>query len=203
MAPDVALDLLSGDERAAALEHLGSCAGCRLEVEELASVADSLLVLGPSIPPSPGFDVAVLARMEEEGSPPPPLGLTVRRRWVRAVLVAACLVVGGGLLITAPRPDPGVRRATFLDADGAAAGTLLVAEGDPDQMTCTFDDPRFRGEYTVEVVLDDGTRREVGTFTVEEGTSTWGAPLPVDDDRIRAVEVLSPGGTTRAQARLS
>lgn len=199
LAPDVALDLLSGDERAAALDHLGTCAACRLEVEELASVADSLLVLGPAVPPSPEFEAAVLARMEEESAPA--AVAPSRRGWVRPVLVAACLLAGAALLLTAPQPGPGVRRAAFVDADGRPAGTVVLTEGDPDFMTCTLDDPRFTGPYTIELVLDDGTRREVGSFDVDRDGSTWGTSLPVDDDRVRAVEVKSPDGKVRSQAR--
>ena len=200
LAPDVALDLLTGDERAAALEHLATCAGCRLEVEELSSVADSLLVLGPSVPPGPDFEATVLARMAEEGAPPAPVP-SAGWRWVRPVLVSACLAVGAALLLTAPRPDPGVRRASFVAADGRVSGTVLLAEGEPDHMTCTVDDDRFTGPYTVELVLRDGTRREVGGFDVEGGGSTWATRLPVDDDSVLAVEVLSPDGTVRSQAR--
>jgi hypothetical protein len=202
LAPDVALDLLTGDERAAALEHLGACAACRLEVEELSSVADSLLVLSPSIPPSAGFESSVLARMEAEWQPPAaPERQT--RRWVGAAIVVVGLVIGAGLLVAAPRPDSGIRRATFVAADGRPAGDLLIAEGDPDRMTCTLDDPRFTGPYTVELELHDGSRREVGGFRVDDGGSAvWATELPVDDDLVRAVEVLSPEGEVRSQARL-
>jgi hypothetical protein len=121
---------------------------------------------------------------------------------VRPLVVAAGLAVGVGLLVTAPRPDTGIRRAAFVDAEGRPAGEVIVTEGDPDQMTCTISDSRYSGDYTIEVVLDDRSRREVGTFEVGEGGSTWTTPLRVDDDRIRAVEVKSPDGTTRSQARL-
>jgi hypothetical protein len=205
LAPDVALDLLAGAERAAALDHLAGCAGCRLEVEELSSVADSLLALGPEVAPSPGFEAAVLARMEAEQAPLSPGEAPAagrRRRWVRPLLVAACLALGAGLLLGAPRPDPGVRRATFIAADGRPAGEVVITEGDPDHMTCTVDHSRFTGAYTVELVLRDGTRREVGGFDVQDGGAAWATPLPVDDDRIAAVEVLSPDGEVRSEAEL-
>lgn len=201
LAPDVALDLLAGDERAAALEHLGGCAGCRLEVEELASVADSLLLLGPLEQPSPEFDAAVLARIrgdaERVPAPRPALG---HRRLVRAGLVAACLLLGAGLLLAAPRPGSAERRADFLSASGGATGEVLLTDGDPDRMTCTVDNPHFKGPYGVELVLDDGTRRSMGGFEVDGGRYTWGTALPVDADRIVAVEVQSPDGTVRSTA---
>jgi hypothetical protein len=204
LAPDVALDLLSGDERAAALEHLGTCAACRLEVEELASVADSLLVLTPEVEPSPEFQGAVLARMEAEATPAPAATEPPVRRWVRPVIVLAGLALCAGLLLAAPRPESDLRRATFRAADGAPAGQVFIDEGDPDRMTCTIDHPRFKGEYTVELVLRDGGRREIGGFDVGDGgTMAWTTALPVDDDGVLAVQVRSEDGEVRSEARLS
>jgi Putative zinc-finger len=65
MAPDVALGLLTGAERAAALGHLESCAGCRAEVAALASVADEVLLTAPAATPPDGFDRRVLAALAE------------------------------------------------------------------------------------------------------------------------------------------
>lgn len=202
LAPDVALDLLSGDERAAALEHLGSCASCRLEVEELSSVADSLLALTPAVPPPPGFEAGVLARMEV-ATPEPRPSAGRRRRWRAPALVAACAALGAGILLAVPRDaDDGVRRASFVTADGSDAGEVVLTDGDPDNMMCTIDDPRFTGAYTIGLVLDDGTRREVGAFEVDGDRYTWGTPLPVDADRVRSIEVRSPDGVVRSTAVL-
>jgi hypothetical protein len=81
---------------------------------------------------------------------------------------------------------------------------VFISEGDPDRMTCTVDDPRFTGPYTVEIVLRDESRREVGGFDVgAAGTTAWTTELPVDDDRVLAVQVRSPDGEVRSEARLS
>jgi hypothetical protein len=65
MAPDVALGLLTGEERAVALAHLEGCAACRAEVSSLAGVADEVLLTAPEAMPPEGFDRRVLARLAE------------------------------------------------------------------------------------------------------------------------------------------
>src|SRR5215207_4803150 len=78
LAPELALGIVAGDERARALEHLADCPPCRARLEELSSVADELLMLAPAQEPPAGFESRVLGRLE-----PPPR----RRRW--RVLVPA------------------------------------------------------------------------------------------------------------------
>src|SRR5690606_34746160 len=54
LAPDIALGLLTGEERAAALAHLERCGACRAEVVGLAGAADEVLLLAPGATPPPG-----------------------------------------------------------------------------------------------------------------------------------------------------
>jgi anti-sigma factor RsiW len=72
LAPDLALGLLPGAERARLLAHLAGCASCDALVAELADVADSLLLLAPGADPPPGFESAVLARIDREPAPVTP-----------------------------------------------------------------------------------------------------------------------------------
>jgi len=73
LAPDLALGLLPGAERARLLAHLADCAACEALVTELAEVADSLLLLAPGADPPPGFESAVLARIDGEPAPASPV----------------------------------------------------------------------------------------------------------------------------------
>ena len=68
VAEELALGLLTGEERAAALAHLESCPACRAEVASLSAVADELVLLAPIVEPPPGFDGAVLGRLAREGA---------------------------------------------------------------------------------------------------------------------------------------
>jgi Putative zinc-finger len=55
LAPELALGIAEGEERAAALRHLSGCARCRQLVSELSAVGDELLLLAPAREPPPGF----------------------------------------------------------------------------------------------------------------------------------------------------
>jgi len=63
VAAELALGVLTGRERAAALAHLDGCESCREQVRELTMVQDELLALLPSQEPSAGFESRVLERL--------------------------------------------------------------------------------------------------------------------------------------------
>jgi hypothetical protein len=65
VAPEVALGLLTGEERAVALAHLEGCAGCRAEVASLAGAADEVLLTAPEVAPPGGFHAHVVSRLAE------------------------------------------------------------------------------------------------------------------------------------------
>ena len=60
---ELALGTLPGAERASALVHLESCAGCRHELDELSEAADALLLAVRAADPPVGFEVRLLDRM--------------------------------------------------------------------------------------------------------------------------------------------
>src|SRR5687767_13152369 len=91
LASELALGVISGDERARILTHITSCASCRRFVEDLAEVADSILLLAPEHEPDAGFENKVLSLMEAPAK---------RRRGrvlaaAAALLVAAAAAAGG------------------------------------------------------------------------------------------------------------
>lgn len=57
---ELALGLLHGNERAALLEHVASCAGCRVHLLDLETAAGSLLLEAPEADPPAGFQQRVL-----------------------------------------------------------------------------------------------------------------------------------------------
>ena len=63
VAAELALGVLTGRERAAALAHLDGCESCREQVRELTMVQDELLALLPSQEPPAGFESRVLERL--------------------------------------------------------------------------------------------------------------------------------------------
>jgi Putative zinc-finger len=60
MAAELALGVLTGRERAAALAHLDTCESCRELVRELTMTGEELLALLPSREPPAGFESRVL-----------------------------------------------------------------------------------------------------------------------------------------------
>ena len=63
VAAELALGVLTGRERAAALAHLDGCESCREQVRELTMVQDELLALLPAQEPPAGFESRVLDRL--------------------------------------------------------------------------------------------------------------------------------------------
>ena len=70
VAAELALGVLTGRERAAALAHLDGCESCREQVRELTLVQDELLALLPSQEPPAGFESRVLERLGLTASGP-------------------------------------------------------------------------------------------------------------------------------------
>jgi hypothetical protein len=76
VAAELALGVLTGRERAAAVAHLEKCEACRENVRQLMVTGEQLLELLPPAEPPAGFETRVLERL---GMPPPPEGQTKPR----------------------------------------------------------------------------------------------------------------------------
>lgn len=64
LAPELALGVLDGAERAEALAHLERCAKCHADVASLTELGEQLLLLAPEVPPPAGFETRVLDQVE-------------------------------------------------------------------------------------------------------------------------------------------
>src|SRR5260370_4215236 len=65
LAPELALGIVGGPERAEALQHASECGPCRSLVGELAEAADALTLLAPESEPPPAVEERVLAALPE------------------------------------------------------------------------------------------------------------------------------------------
>src|SRR5438034_6650175 len=63
VAAELALGVLTGRERADAIEHLDRCETCREDVRMLMATGDELLGLLPPVGPPAGFETRVLDRL--------------------------------------------------------------------------------------------------------------------------------------------
>jgi len=139
LAPELALDLLTGPERAAALTHLASCAACRSEVASLTDVGEAVLAIAPEVPPSAGFETRVISRISalRPGAGPGRGRRPVRRRVLvaGAAAVVAALALVAVLVVGRGGSGDAVAAAEFRRADGRVVGEATLRDGDPAVVT--------------------------------------------------------------------
>jgi hypothetical protein len=219
--PELALGVLTGRDRAAALVHVDSCSRCTDELEQLARAADAVVRVAPELEPPVGFEVRLFSRMgvTEDVAPPAPTPIRRLRLRVPAWAVAAAAAVvalGIGLgvghsLSSSGHPSVAVGKPTSgatvttaaLRENGRSVGRVSTSSGATPWMFMTLDDASVQGKVTCQVVTADGVTHTVGTFTVKRGYGAWGAPLPVAPRDVQRAEVLSSTGTVIATASLS
>src|SRR3954449_7867561 len=88
LAPELALGILGGAERAEVVLHVNGCARCQAYVAELTEAADAIPQLVPEAEPPAGFEARVMRRLGEGER-------RSRRRWLAAVaaVAAAAMIV--------------------------------------------------------------------------------------------------------------
>ena len=201
LAAELALGTVAGAERAGALDHLAGCAACRALVEELAGVADRMLVLAPVIEPPPGFESKVLARMGV--APVRELRPTRRRRLLvgiaAAALVAAVSTAGATWLADEAERPTEIRTALVADNEGRWRCRAVVYGEQPTWLVVSLD--RMDGSsnsYSVEALhAGSATPVKVGTFSLEQGHGTLARPLDLPAGEVESVRVLDAGGRVR------
>jgi hypothetical protein len=209
-APELALGIASGDERAAALRHLASCPSCRAEVRELTEAAETLLLAAREAEPSAGFDERVAAAM----TPPARAGWT-RRSWMTAAAAAVvvALVAGGVIGWLIGRPDGPARdyAAAVEAADGRSlrvaglgvddgVSRVVAFDGDPSWLLVTIAGGIADGEYEIVCEYEGGWSVTPGTVTVEGGQGTWAATIPRTLADLTGVQLRAPDGREAGHA---
>ena len=201
MAAELALGTVSGAERAGALDHLAGCAACRALVEDLAGVADRMLLLAPDIEPPPGFESKVLARMGV--APVRELRPTRRRRLLvgiaAAALVAGLSTAGATWLAGEPERPLEVRTALAADNEGRWKCRAVVYGEKPTWLVVSLD--RMDGSsnsYSVEALrAGNPTPVPVGSFTLDQGHGTFARQVDLAAGDLESVRVLDSGGRVR------
>ena len=207
-APELALGILPGDERAEAVAHLDECAHCQQLVGTYNVLTDRLLLLAPRAEPPPGFESRVVATMTAGQGTPAPIPLrpphpTARRRIPGAVLaVAACVVA---LLLTlgvvGPSSSPSVAAADMRTSQGDLVGQIFVHDGPPAKVF--MDLPGWNGAvgpyagsasgYSLLISRERGPALLV-PVTMSDN-STWAATVDgVDANEITSAALLDGAG---------
>ena len=217
LAPDIALGIADGAERAEALRHLSTCAECRRVVEQLSQVADELLVLAPTQEPPAGFESSVVEALGLEGPPRRRRARWLTPRWLAPRLgpaLAAAAVTAATLIAvysddhrTAERYRETLARADgqyfqaeqLTDRAGSEGGVVFGYEGRPSWLFVTVD-PAHRDAVTSgELVTTD--RRTIPLPSLElDRRGSWGAAIPVKLSKVASVRLLGerPRQTLRA-----
>jgi anti-sigma factor RsiW len=206
LAPELALGILGGAERAEVVLHVNGCARCQAHVAELTEVADAIPQLAPEAEPPVGFEARVLRRLGEGER-------RTRRRWiaVAAAVAAAAIIVS----ITAVRViDPGddsanvavapettqpTRRPVAVPMQGGAvpvaAGWAFVSDRHGVAVTVDYGIPS--GTYAVAVTPARGTASAIGTMAVVDGRGSW---TGTSDAPLRPGARIALVGTDGAEA---
>jgi hypothetical protein len=213
LAPDVALGIADGEERAEALDHLSTCADCRRLVEELSQVADELLMLAPVQEPPTGFESRVVQSLGLERRP----RRRLTPRWLAlrlgppvaaaAVAVAAMVAVYSDDRQTAERYRETLSRAgghyfqaqQLMDETGARGGVAFGYEGSPPWVLMTVA-PAHRDYVTRgELWTKDGRTIPLPSFELDQ-TGSWGGAIPVKLYKVASIRLLGerPGEILQA-----
>lgn len=208
LAAELALGLLEGPERAAALAHLDSCPACRELVATLSRTGDAVLVLAPGGEPMPGFETRVLERLVADGAIPPAETSAPSRRWLAplAAVAAALILIAGVAVGRLGDRDPVLTEA-MRTPEGDYVGEVVVGG---DERAFVFvavpgwvpreGSPRV---YVVRIELVDGDPILVDGVTLQAGSGAWGTMLDVHADEVAAVAVLGTDGKVWCAAEIS
>jgi hypothetical protein len=212
---ELALGILTGRERVAALTHVESCGHCADELEHLSRAADAVLRVAPEVEPPVGFEVRLFSGMgvDEVGA---------RRRlrpsrWILAGVAAVVALVVGlgiGLSIGSSTPRAGVAGqlepttakpmlTASLKENSHIVGRVSLYGGSTPVLTMDLAESAAKGSVTCEIVTDNGVTHKIGTFRVTNGYGAWVAPLGVSPSDVKIAQLVSPNGAVMATATLA
>jgi Putative zinc-finger len=217
LLPGVASGAAAGDDRARVLAHVPRCPDCRRQLNQLTATADAVLQLAPSVDPPPGFETAVLARLDAAPAPP-----TVRRfthrpvRLAIAFAVAVLLAASGGALFSQWRTTDDrrladqyrqtlavangryLKAATLTTADARPAGTVFLYQGNPSWLLVTITGAPADGTYATLAIDRRGATHALGTCQVTDRIGTVGyrlrmAVADVSQIRLQSADAVLTG----------
>lgn len=200
VAPDLALGLLTGQDRGDALAHLERCEGCRAEVAALSGTADEILLAAPEATPPDGFDRRVLAAvaahraLDDDGpgaTAPAPRRGRARRPGTRAVALAAAAIV----LVVSGVAAAVLRNGTALDGgpgvgdeEQIAAAEMRTGRGR------TVGEVTLTGDRPVAVTVDVPEWAELVERWEDEAAGAYWLAVETRDGERTVLPMTSDGG---------
>jgi hypothetical protein len=214
LAPELALGLVSGADRAHALTHLASCTECRMLVEGLSRTADTLLLLAPEAEPPIGFESRAMSRATGGRR-------RIPRRWVAAVAAAAVLssaitgiamYAAGGQTRSLARQYERVvtaiggktlRAAVLRSIDGRVVGKVYAYQGKPSWLFLVVTDRDGTGEYQIELDPITGESIRLAKLRIQAGQGSWASTAAIDIDQLQSVRVIDQTGVAEYEANFN
>jgi Putative zinc-finger len=183
LAPELALGILGGAERAEVVLHVNGCARCRAYVAELTEAADAIPQLVPEREPPPGFEDRVLHRIDDGRR-------RTRRRWVASIAAAAAVAAIFSITIVrvVESDDTPVAQAPIATSTSVRQGTPVAVkmEGGIDDhpagwafvanhhgVAVSVSYGVESGNYRIQVQPAKGTPTTIGTMTIEADRGSW------------------------------
>jgi predicted anti-sigma-YlaC factor YlaD len=202
-APELALGVLDGAERAEVLLHLSGCPRCQRYVGELSSVADGLASVVPEVEPPAGFARRVEAQIRRGR----------RRDWRRWATTIALTAAAAAILAvvtvrvvesgqSTPRAaTPALHSAAMIGGHGTWVGNVAVSNTSPASLLVSVEYSVPDGTYSL--LLHDGAiSQRVGAITITRGHGAW-AGTAVVHGGATTLGLVGPDGTTVCQAALT
>lgn len=199
---ELALGIASEEDRAGALDHMRTCLECRREYDELARVAEALLLVGPTQAPPAGFESRVVERLRAASGGQP--------RWRRTVALVAAAVLGATAAFVGGyvglRPDlnllrlyrqtlevsdgEGLGAFPLVETGGGRVGTVFAYEGATPWVFVLITQARRSGRFDVNLVTGRRQAFPLGRMEVRDRRGTFGAVSPISVFQMRVLEVV-------------
>ncbi|HEV2377229.1 MAG TPA: hypothetical protein VGS19_34335 [Streptosporangiaceae bacterium] len=214
-AAELALGILTGPDRAAALKHMERCASCQAELASLAAAADHLLDLVPERGAPDGFEsrMATALRQSVPGQAARRhQGKAVRRRlagWRRRYRLAAAAAATAGALgfglyqVGAPPQEPAYSHAEVAALStpaGAPTGEMVLTGAPYPLLVMVLNPGAARGWYHCYLRTSGGRQAFAGAFHVDRGGGAWVIRTPMPPRDLTGARLVGPGGTEIASA---
>jgi len=200
-APDLALGMLDGAERAAVLEHTHRCPSCQALLSDLSGVADTLVHLAPELEPPAGLASRLVAMMRQPRRS--------RRRVVSLVAAAVAAAAIGSVvavrMIDANRDPasavaPTLERTPMVGVNGVPVGDVVTASGASTAVTVKVDYAVSDGRYDI-VLRSPDSSTVLGSMEIQDGRGEWSGRLDGSHDTA-SVDLVDTGGASVCSAEI-
>jgi Putative zinc-finger len=202
-APELALGILDGAERAEVLLHVAGCPRCQRYLNELTGVADALSRLAPEAEPPVGFADRVQSRVRGSRR-------RAARRWAVTVAVTAAAAAILSVVVvrvvesgssSRPAAAPAVRSVAMIGGSGLRVGHVSVVSTHPSSLVVSVDYAVPDGTYRLQLG-QYAAARPIGSITIAGHRGQWVgvASVPREDG---TVALVAPNGTVVCHAAVN